>query len=137
MSGTTFTFGAIMDQHLQNFGTTYPAIVGKVLADLRVRQGMAQKDMASAVGVTQANWSRIESGQTSVTLEHLRSAAKVLAIPPAQILAIADQTEIEASVQGVAIVEAKSALDLHPGLVLLAGATLGLFVTYAIMKSKS
>ena len=89
-----------------------------------------------SVGVTQANWSRIENGQTSVTLEHLRSAAKALAIPPAQILALADQTEVEASIQGVSIVEAKGAFDLHPGLVLLAGAALGIFVTYAIMKSK-
>ncbi len=125
-----------MDQHPQNFGTTYPAIVGKVLTDLRTQRNMPQKDLAQAVGVTQANWSRIESGQTSVTLEHLRSAAQALAIPPAQILVIADQTEVEASVQGVSIVEAKGALELHPGLVLLAGAALGIFVTYAIMKSK-
>jgi transcriptional regulator with XRE-family HTH domain len=126
-----------MDQQPSHFGTTYPAIVGKVMADLRAQKGMAQKDLAQAVGVTQANWSRIESGQTSVTLEHLRSASKALAIPPAHLLGIADQTEMEASVQGVSIVDAKSAPDLHPGLVLLAGAALGMFVTYAILKSKS
>lgn len=126
-----------MDHHPQNFGTTYPAIVGKVLTDLRVQRGMPQKDLARTVGVTQANWSRIESGQTSVTLEHLRSAAKALAVPPAQILAIADRTEMEANYQGVSIVEAKTSAELHPGLVLLAGAALGIFVTCAIMNSKS
>lgn len=126
-----------MNQPPSHFGTTYPAIVGKVLTDFRAQKGMAQKDMAQAVGVTQANWSRIESGQTSVTLEHLRSAARALAVPPAQILAIADQTEFQASAQGVSIVEAKGSSELHPGLVLLAGAALGIFVTYALMKSKS
>jgi DNA-binding Xre family transcriptional regulator len=126
-----------MDQHLQNFGTTYPAIVGKVLTDLRTQRGIQQKNLAQAVGVTQANWSRIENGQTNITLVHLRSAANALAIPPAQILAIADQTEIEAFVQGVSIVETGGSSELHPGFVLLAGAALGIFVAYAIMKSKS
>ena len=126
-----------MNHQPHNLGTTYPAIVGKVLTDLRAQRNMPQKDLAQAVGVTQANWSRIESGHTSVTLEHLRRAAQALDIPPAQILAIADQTEVEASVQGVTIVDAKGVHDLHPGLILLAGAALGIFVTYAIMKSKS
>jgi len=116
--------------------TTYPSIVGKVLTDLRSQHGMQQKDMAVAVGLTQATWSRIENGQTNITLEHLRSAAKPLGIPPWRILAIADQTEVEAQFRGVSVVETKSP-DIHPGLVLLAGAALGAFVTYAIIKSRS
>lgn len=124
-----------MDNQPSNLGTTYPAIVGKVLTDLRSRQGIQQKDMANAVGITQATWSRIESGQTSVTLEHLRAAAKAIGATPSHILSIADRTEMEASFQGVSVVESKSAPELHPGLVLLAGAALGIFVTYAMMKA--
>lgn len=123
-----------MNYQPSNFGTTYPAIVGKVLTDLRSQQSIQQKDLANAVGITQATWSRIESGQTSVTLEHLRSAAQALNVSPSHILGIADQTEMEVSFQGISVVETKSAQELHPGLVLLAGAALGIFVTYAIMK---
>lgn len=125
-----------MGQQPSSFATTYPAIIGKIFTDLRAQQGMPQKDMAQAVGVTQATWSRIESGQTSVTLEHLRAAAKSLGVPPAHILALADQTEMEASFRGVSIVEANSHSELHPGLILLAGAALGIFVTCTILKSK-
>jgi transcriptional regulator with XRE-family HTH domain len=127
-----------MDQQQpSNLATTYPSIVGKVLTDLRSQRGMHQKDMASAVGITQATWSRIENGQTSVTLEHLRSAAKTMGMPPSQILAIADQTEVEAEFRGVSVVETKSTPDIHPGLVLLAGAALGVFVAYAFMQSQN
>lgn len=124
-----------MNHQPSNLGTTYPAIVGKVLTDLRSQQNVPQKDMANAVGITQATWSRIESGQTSVTLEHLRSAAQALNLSPSHILAIADQTEMEASFQGISIVETKTAPELHPGIVLLFGAALGIFVTYAMMKA--
>ncbi len=126
-----------MDQQASNFATTYPSIVGKVLTDLRSQRGMQQKDMASAVGITQATWSRIESGQTSVTLEHLRSAAQTLGMLPSQLLDIADQSEREAQFRGVTVVETKSVAQLHPGLALLAGAALGIFVAYGFMKAKN
>ena len=126
-----------MDQQTPNFATTYPSIVGKVLTDVRGQRGMQQKDMASAVGITQATWSRIESGQTSVTLEHLRSAAQTFGMLPSQLLAIADQSELEAQFRGVTVVETKSVPELHPGLALLAGAALGMFVAYGLMKANS
>ncbi len=126
-----------MDQQSASFATTYPAIVGKVLTDLRSQHDMQQKDMASAVGITQATWSRIESGQTSVTLEHLRSAAQTLGMQPSQLLAIADQSEVEAQFRGVSVVETKTVPQPHPGLAILAGAALGIFVTDAIMKAQS
>jgi transcriptional regulator with XRE-family HTH domain len=95
---------------------------------------MHQKDLAEAVGVTQATWSRIESGQTNVTLEHLRSAAKTLGMQPSQVLAFADESEIEAQSRGVIVTGTKNELEIHPGLALIAGAALGVIVTYAIMK---
>jgi transcriptional regulator with XRE-family HTH domain len=126
-----------MDHQPSGVATTYPSIVGKVLTDLRSQRGMHQKHMASAVGITQATWSRIENGQTSVTLEHLRSAGKTLDMLPSQILAIADQTELEAQLRGVTVMDTKSAWDIHPSLALIAGAALGIFVTYALMKAPS
>lgn len=126
-----------MDSQQSNFATTYPSIVGKVLADARARHGMQQKDMASAVGITPATWSRIESGQTSVTLEHLRSAAQAVGMLPSQILAVADQAEVEAQFRGVTVVKTKSVPQLHPGWALLVGAALGIFVTYGFLKAKS
>jgi transcriptional regulator with XRE-family HTH domain len=135
-SDVCFAAGAFMDHQPSNLATTYPSIVGKVLTDLRSQRSMAQKDMAGAVGVTQATWSRIESGQTSVTLEHLRSAARTMEMRPSDIIALADQTEMEAQFRGVSVMETKTVPQLHPGLALLAGAALGIFVTYAMMKAQ-
>lgn len=114
--------------------TTYTSIVGGVLSSLRSQKGLHQKDMADAIGVTQASWSRIESGHTNVTLDHLRSAAKTLEMQPSQILAFADQTELEARLRGVTVTGTKNDLDINPGLALIAGAALGVVITYVIMK---
>jgi transcriptional regulator with XRE-family HTH domain len=123
-----------MQQEPVKPATSYPSIVGGVLSNLRAQNGMHQKDLAEAVGVTQATWSRIESGQTNVTLEHLRSAAKTLGMQPSQVLAFADESEIEAQSRGVIVTGTKNELEIHPGLALIAGAALGVIVTYAIMK---
>lgn len=40
--------------HLAQPGTTYPALVGGVLAQMRSQQNLRQEEVADAVGVTQA-----------------------------------------------------------------------------------
>ena len=114
--------------------TTYPAIVGGVLSNLRTQNGMHQKALADAVGVTQATWSRIESGQTNVTLDHLRTAARSLGMQPSQVLAFADQAEVEAQFRGVTVMGTKTELDINPGLALIAAAALGIVIGHVLTK---
>lgn len=116
--------------------TTYPSILGGVLSELRNQSRMQQKDIATKVGVTQATWSRIESGQTNLTLENLRSVARALDTQPSRILAFAEKAEFEVLNRGVTVLEKKADLEIHPGLALIAGVTLGVIIAVAVTKTK-
>lgn len=74
-----------------NSVTTYPEIVGRVLAGLRKQKRLKQSRLAEAVGVAQSSWSKIERGETSATVEHLGIAADVMGMSPGEIAVIADK----------------------------------------------
>ncbi|MEU2514508.1 helix-turn-helix domain-containing protein [Streptomyces syringium] len=50
------------------------------LAWLRVRKGLSQRGLASALGIAQARWSRIERGQSTLDDHCVPLAAKLLGI---------------------------------------------------------
>ena len=118
--------------------TTYPAIVGRVLAELRKEQGLNQEALATSVGVGQAAWSKIERGDSALTVEQLLAASERLDLNASEVLRYADLARREAEGQGVEVgVERHSARDaLGAGLVLIAGATLGVLVVDAMLKAR-
>jgi transcriptional regulator with XRE-family HTH domain len=113
---------------------TYPSLVGSVLTQIRNQQGMHQGELAAAVGVTQATWSRIENGHTSITVEHLRLAAHKLGSLPGEILSLADQTETLMQFSGVEVVPTRDYTNLQSALILISAVALTAFVTAAIVK---
>src|SRR5688500_3186985 len=118
--------------------TTYPAIVGRVLAELRKERGLNQEDVAESVGVGQAAWSKIERGDSALTVGQLFAASERMDLTAGDVLKYADLVRREAEVQGVEVeTERHSARDaLGAGLVLIAGAALGVLVADAILKSR-
>ena len=113
---------------------TYPSLVGNVLAQIRNQHGLHQGEMAAAVGVTQATWSRIENGHTSITVEHLRLASHKLGHLPGQILSLADNTEAMMQFRGVEVVPTRDDESLKSALILIGAVALTAFVTAAIVK---
>ena len=104
---------------LQAFERPLDAVVGK----------------ANDVGVTQATWSRIESGQTSITVEHLRLAADQLGHMPGEILSMADSTATMMQVKGVEVVPTRDDEKLKSSLILIGAVALTAFVTTVIVKA--
>ena len=100
--------------------TSYPAVVGVVLAAARkeAEKGISQKDMAEAIGATVSTWSRIETGETALTIEQLALAAEKLGVLPSQILKKADEAILELGKKGVAI----EATRISSAAILAAGA---------------
>ena len=80
------------------FLATYENVVCQVLARLRQESGVTQTAFADMIGVSAATWSRIESGESGVSLDHLKRIAMALGLTPARILELADQL-IEATAQ--------------------------------------
>lgn len=86
---------------------TYPALVGKILAQQREAHGIKQGDFAATLGLSQSAYSRLESGDSVLNLSQLRNAATQLGLQPAQVLQWADQYEARLRQQGVDVVSEK------------------------------
>ncbi|MDR5875134.1 helix-turn-helix transcriptional regulator [Vreelandella gomseomensis] len=57
------------------------------LRQARLNAGLTQNALAEAIGCSQSDISRIESGQRDITLERLKAIAAALGVPVAQLLA--------------------------------------------------
>ena len=66
--------------------------IGTKIQKLREFKGYSQTNMAEELGMTQANYSKIERGEAKhLTVERLEGIAKVLEIDPATILNFDDK----------------------------------------------
>ena len=83
--------------------TTTAAVLGQVLATLRNVRGLKQCDLASAVGIGPSSWSRIEKGDSAISIDQLRAVAKVLRKSVGEIIGIAEAAEDEARRKGLEV----------------------------------
>lgn len=114
--------------------TTYPAVLGQVLARKRAAKNLDQEEIAKLVGVSQPTWSRIERGETPINVSMLAQTATVLQISPSSIL-----KEAEKAVDGLNRVGVK--VLIHPPrekpetmLLILGGALLSLLIAKKLLK---
>lgn len=86
---------------------TYPALVGKILAQQREARGIKQGDLAAIIGLSQSAYSRLEAGESVLNVSQLRNAAIHLGLAPAQVLHWADKYEDQLRQQGVDVLSEK------------------------------
>jgi transcriptional regulator with XRE-family HTH domain len=105
---------------------TYPALLGRLLQHYREQQGMPQAQVAAMLGILQPSYSRIEKGDTAITVTQLRILARVFGLRPSQILNDADLWTDTLRMQGVTVTEEKEApkAALLVGLAILAAGLL-------------
>lgn len=101
----------------------YNTLVGKAIGELRAKVGITQGDMAAALEIGQSAYSKLESGQASMTLVQLRLVALQLKREPHQILQEADRLAKELESSGVQVPtrkeDNKAALMIGLGLLLV------------------
>lgn len=56
------------------------------LQEMRVKAGLTQKDLATRIGCTQSEISRIEHGERSISVDRLQQLAAALDVPAADLL---------------------------------------------------
>lgn len=86
---------------------TYGAVLGQVIAKRRQLDGMHQKALAEGIGLTQSAYSKLEAGQSTMTLVHLRQIAGQLKSTPHELIEKADNLALELEQQGVSITDEK------------------------------
>lgn len=107
----------------------YPRLVGEVLQHRREALGLYQSQLASALSVTQSAYSRIEKGETTVSVSQLRMLAHTLGTTPGNLLAEADQWALQLSMHGVNVIDSK---EVSPAAILI-----GLGILAALLASAS
>ncbi|PVW04816.1 hypothetical protein DEA06_08585 [Microbacterium sp. Gd 4-13] len=65
---------------------------GELLAALRLSRGLTQVELATAVGISQATLSKVESGEARLDLETWRNVAKELLVPLSAFRAVQSST---------------------------------------------
>lgn len=111
----------------------YNALVGQVLQRRRENLGKSQGEIAQAIGLTQSAFSRVESGQTALTVSHLRSLSITLGTTAESILTEADLLARQLESKGVQVPNDKPVDNDNE---MKAAFLIGLGVLLAILSSK-
>jgi transcriptional regulator with XRE-family HTH domain len=62
--------------------TSIPAVIGSLIAKRRIERDLSQTDAAHFLDIGTSSWSRIESGETSMTIDQLFAICKGLDLKP-------------------------------------------------------
>lgn len=111
----------------------YNALVGQVIQRHREILGKNQGEVAQALGLTQSAYSRVESGQTALTVSHLRSLTKTLGTTPESILSEADSLAKQLVAKGVQVPNEKPTDNDNE---VKAAFLIGLGILLALLASK-
>lgn len=95
----------------------YGALIGQVVLQHRKAARLDQATLAQALGISQSAYSRLEKGESAMTLPQLRALAMRLGSSPGQLTLEADRLEARLRLSGVTISEEKGN---QPGAFLLA-----------------
>lgn len=84
--------------------SSFPALLGTIMAMKRKSLELTQEDMADTLGITISSWSRIERGETALNIEQLLLASKKLKIKTSELIREAECQEKILKEKGVKIV---------------------------------
>jgi|GEM_PF-4527521 len=70
--------------------TSIPAVIGSLLAKRRMDQALSQTDAADILDISTSSWSRIENGETSMTMDQLFAICRALELKPSAFFALVE-----------------------------------------------
>lgn len=84
----------------------YARVLGAVVEHHRKRRSITQEAIAQAMGVSQSAYSRLEQGQSAMSVVQLRTVAAQLGLTPDEIVRDAEGYATQLQQQGVRITDA-------------------------------
>ena len=115
--------------------STYQSIIGQVIVKIRKKKSIEQLTLATAVGVTQSTWSRIEQGSSTLSVEQLILVSKALDIKASEILQEAEIAIQNLQDQNVDITTLKDVKNNDKLGAFIGAAALGALVAAALLAS--
>lgn len=129
---------------MQDKMVSYSSILGVVVANKRKELGIEQSVLAEKMGLSQASYSRLESGKSTFSVDQVFECAKALGISPDELFNLvvntvnnlmeSEDVSVQAQPRGNAT-KAKSAGGSNAGS-FVAGAALGALIIGLAGKSK-
>lgn len=116
-------------------GTTYSAIIGNVIKQLRDAQSITQGDMAKKMDVSQAAWSKLENGKSTLSTVQLVKVADFLEVPANQIMQYADDAAVNFKDEGMTVTYDNKEAE-NTGLMLLGAAAIGALIAAVVISKK-
>lgn len=98
---------------------TFARVIGTVVEHHRKRRSLTQEAMARALGVSQSAYSRLEQGQSAMSVTQLRAVAAQLNLSPGALMQNAEGYATQLQQQGVSISDEKP--DSAAGLLIALG----------------
>lgn len=97
---------------MPDLGTTYQSVLGAVINTLRTsgEKTITQADIANSLGVTVSTWSRIERGESALSLEQLLTVAVFFNIPLSKLFLHVEEQIENLKKEGVLVAISKDAL---------------------------
>lgn len=88
--------------------TSFPAVLGTVVAYYRKIKNIGQAELATKMGITASTLSRIENGESAMTIDQLYMACNFLGVKTHVLLAAAEELEDGLQQKGIeAVTEQK------------------------------
>lgn len=119
--------------------TTYSAVLGVVLSNLRQEIGLDQKLMADRMGLSQASYSRLEGGKSAFSVDQVYQAGEALGLDGQQITMRLNNTVSSLRSNGIQVVpqirgNTTQAKQEPSAGVIIAGAALGALLIGLLSK---
>ena len=105
--------------------TTYRAVLGKVLELQRKSLQWNQEEVAKRLGTSQSAWSRVETGQSNLSVEELAVVAHVLETSSEAVLRDVQRSVEHLQKRGVMVLIGQPKAEDNTGAALLGAAALG------------
>ncbi|WP_038246508.1 helix-turn-helix domain-containing protein [Ghiorsea bivora] len=125
-----------MSRNFNNSTVTFRAMLGNCLKNIRQLKHIEQAYIASHVGISQSTWSKIERGESSISVSQLVQAARLFNIQPSDILLNVETLIRELESQGVHIEYEKVVNSNSTATSFVGGAALGALITAVLMSDK-
>ncbi len=85
--------------------TSYTIIVGAIIGHLRKKKGLGQKDIAEKLDITQSAWSKLERGDTCLSITQLNQISQILEIPANRILRHAEKAQEKLKKENIEVLD--------------------------------
>lgn len=73
------------------YNASFPSLLLLTLKEIRLENRVHPGRIAEAIGITPGEWTKIEDGESSLTIGVLRGACRALAVAPSFVMALAER----------------------------------------------